>query len=337
MTLDVRVIRDAGCFAMPEWSALLHDDPERHIFGTPEWNKAWWEEFPANKDLLILSLSRGGTPAAIVPLYRKNEPDKRTLRFVGGIELTDYLGPICSPGDRRPVAVALVDWLDHTDEAWDTFDAHNLPVPLRFADYLVDEADRAGFDFAVEQEDVTGILKLPPDWQAYLAGLRSKERHELRRKRRRLEREAPGAAFRSATSDTLEADLKIFFEMHRGAEGHKGHFMKPEIATFFARLAGVLMSLGWLRLDFLELAGRPIAASFGFHYEQTLYLYNSAYEPDSARLSPGLLLVAHQVEEAIEQGLEQFDFLRGPERYKYELGAAPVPLNNIRIRNRRVR
>ncbi len=337
MTLDVRVIRDSGCFALPEWATLLHRDPERHIFATPEWNRAWWEEFPANKELLILSLVRAATPAAIVPLYRKNEPGKRTLRFLGGIDLTDYLGPICSPGDRHAVAVALVDWLGQTEEEWDTFDAHNLPVPLRFADYLVDEADRAGFDWTIEQEDVTGILRLPRDWDAYLAGLRSKQRHELRRKRRRLEREAPGAAFRSATSETLESDLKIFFELHRGAKGHKGHFMKPEIATFFVRLAEVLMPLERLRLDFLELSGRPVAASFGFRYEQTLYLYNSAYEPESARLSPGLLLVAHLVEEAIEQGLERFDFLRGPERYKYELGAVPVPLNNIRIRNRRVR
>jgi CelD/BcsL family acetyltransferase involved in cellulose biosynthesis len=119
--------------------------------------------------------------------------------------------------------------------------------------------------------------------------------------------------------------------MHRGAEGHKGHFMNPEVAGFFERIACAFMDLGWLRLDFLEVEGRAIASSFSFEIDNRLYLYNSAYEPDAARLSPGLILAANLVESAIERGLTALDFLRGSERYKYALGAAPVPLNNVRL------
>jgi CelD/BcsL family acetyltransferase involved in cellulose biosynthesis len=43
------------------------------------------------------------------------------------------------------------------------------------------------------------------------------------------------------------------------------------------------------------------------------------------------VLVAHLLERSIQQKLERFDFLRGPERYKYELGAQAVPLNNVRV------
>jgi CelD/BcsL family acetyltransferase involved in cellulose biosynthesis len=62
-----------------------------------------------------------------------------------------------------------------------------------------------------------------------------------------------------------------------------------------------------------------------------MYLYNSAFEMEARRLSPGLILVSQQIEEAIERGFEVFDFLRGPERYKYQLGAEAVPLNNVRV------
>jgi CelD/BcsL family acetyltransferase involved in cellulose biosynthesis len=123
--------------------------------------------------------------------------------------------------------------------------------------------------------------------------------------------------------------------MHRGAEGHKGHFMRPEIATFFRRVADEFMPLGWLRLDLLEIGGRPVASTFGFQIERKFYLYNSAYEPDAARLSPGLVLVSELVKESIDNGLELFDFLRGPERYKFQLGAQAVPLHNVRILNER--
>lgn len=333
--LGVEVMGEEA-FGLPAWRALLARDPRRSIFATPEWHRVWWEEFGQGKDLYVLVLGSRDAVEAIVPLYRKSEHGRAVLRFVGGIDLTDYLGPICAPGAHAAVAQELLGWLARAGIEWDEFDAHNLPVPAGFADQLVERADALGFDFDLDQEETAALLALPDSWDAYLAALPSKERHELRRKRRRLEREHPEACLRRATAETLEADLKTFIEMHRGAQGHKGHFMRPEIATFFARMARSFEPLGWLRLDLLEIGGRAVASTFGFELERTFYLYNSAYEPDAARLSPGLVLVSELVRSSIEQGLEVFDFLRGPERYKYELGAQAVPLNNVRIYNRGV-
>lgn len=333
MALEVRTDCTASCFDLPEWRELLTRDPNRHVFSTPEWNKAWWEEFSAGKELLILTMWGAGGLVAIVPLYEKEEAGRKVLRFVGGIDLTDYLGPICARADRGAVAEALVGWLAATDRPWDELDAHNLPVPFGFAELLVETTDRLGFGFALDQEETSAVLPLGEDWEIYLGGLDKKERHELRRKRRRLGKELPGAAFRTSTPETLERDLATFIAMHRGADGHKGHFMRPEIATFFERLARSFDPTGWLRLDFLEVDGRAIASTFGFELDGVFYLYNSAYEPDAARLSPGLVLVSELVKDAIGRGLSVFDFLRGPERYKYQLGAQPVPLNNVRVLN----
>jgi CelD/BcsL family acetyltransferase involved in cellulose biosynthesis len=331
MTLDVRVDRDEDCFELPEWRELLRRDPNRHVFATPEWNRVWWEEFGANKDLIFLTMARGAEVAAIVPLYRKLEDDRKVLRFMGGIDLTDYLGPICAASDREEVAESLLEWLATTDVEWDEFDAHNMPVPFRFAEFLVDRADRRGEQFKIEQEETSAVLLLPDSWDSYLKQLKSKERHELKRKRRRIEREHPDTTIRSSTDETLEGDLKLFVEMHRGAEGMKGHFMRPEIATFFERVAHAFSPIGWLRMDFLEIGDRAIASSFGFELDDRFYLYNSAYEPEFGRLSPGLVLVSELVKEAIASSTKVFDFLRGPERYKYQLGAEALPLYNVRI------
>jgi CelD/BcsL family acetyltransferase involved in cellulose biosynthesis len=331
MTLSVTVDCDEGCFDLPEWRQLLERDPNRQLFATPEWNRVWWDEFKESKDLLMLTMRREGNVVAIVPLYRSNEADRKVLRFIGGIDLTDYLGPICSLEDRYDVADALVEWLEDTDVDWDELDAHNLPVPLGFVDFLVERADDHGFELTLDQEETTAILPLPSGWDEYLESLDSKNRHEIRRKRRRLGRDHPDAEFRRATEESLENDLKVFVEMHRDAEGHKGHFMSPEIATFFERVARTFMPTGWLRLDFLEVAGRAIASTFGFEVFGRFYLYNSAYEPDAARLSPGFVLVSELVKSSIDGGLKIFDFLRGRERYKYQLGSQAVPLNNVRL------
>jgi CelD/BcsL family acetyltransferase involved in cellulose biosynthesis len=330
-TLDVSLVTDASIFDLPEWRGLLRLDPNRHVFATPEWNRLWWEEFGAGKDLLALTVKRGSDVAGIVPLYRKNEEGRQILRFVGGIDLTDYLGPICSRDDRREVADTLVDWLRDTDVEWDEFDGHNMLVPFGFAEFLVETADRHGLDFVLSQEETSALLPLATDWDHYLEGLESKDRHELRRKMRRFAREFPDARVRVATDQTLDGDLQTFVDMHRGAEGHKGHFMRPEISTFFERVARLFQERGWLRLDLLEIGDHAVASTFSFELDNTFYLYNSAYEPEAGRLSPGLVLVAQLVQRSIQEGLHWFDFLRGPERYKYQLGAQALPLNNVRI------
>jgi CelD/BcsL family acetyltransferase involved in cellulose biosynthesis len=333
MALDVRLECDERCFDLPEWRTLLERDPNRHIFSTPEWSRLWWDEFGAGKELFLLKMMRGDDIAGLVPLYRKAEGDRAFFRFVGGIELTDYLGPICSEEDRADVADGLVRWLEDAPVEWTELDAHNMPVPFGFAEFLVERADDRGFHFALEQEETSAILELPGDWDGYLQSIDAKERHELRRKRRRLGRDHPDARFRTATAETLDADLKTFVAMHRGAQGRKGHFLFGDIATFFERVASAFMPLGWLRLDFLEVAGKAVASTFSFELDKTFYLYNSAYDEDAARLSPGLVLVSELVKQAIERGLERFDFLRGPERYKYQLGGQAVPLNNVRVLN----
>ena len=330
MTLETRVHRGPDAFLIPAWRDLLQRDSRRHIFTTPEWHRLWWEEFSEGKDLIVLEMREGDRPVALVPLYRKIEDERTILRFVGGIDLTDYLGPICSEEDRHAVADALVQYLA-SSSGWDEFDAHNMPVPFGFAEFLVESADRQGLRFALEQEETAAVLRLPKSWDEYLEALDSKDRHELKRKRRRLLRENPDAVTRESVPETLEGDLKIFVDMHRGTEGHKGHFMNPDMASFFERIAHRFMPLGWLRFHFLEVGGEAVSSTFGFVLEETFYLYNSAYEPEARRLSPGLILVSNLIEDSIERGLQVFDFLRGPERYKYQLGSEAVPLNNVRI------
>jgi CelD/BcsL family acetyltransferase involved in cellulose biosynthesis len=43
-------------------------------------------------------------------------------------------------------------------------------------------------------------------------------------------------------------------------------------------------------------------------------------------------MVARYIERAIERGQRQFDFLRGPEPYKYEWGAVDEPIQRILVR-----
>ena len=67
-------------------------------------------------------------------------------------------------------------------------------------------------------------------------------------------------------------------------------------------------------------------------YAGTVGLYNSGFDPEHARLSPGIVLLAHVIRDAIERGVATFDFLRGEEPYKQAFGPVSEDLFNVRVR-----
>ena len=63
-------------------------------------------------------------------------------------------------------------------------------------------------------------------------------------------------------------------------------------------------------------------------------LYNSGYDPSLSYFSVGLLLHAMCVKDAIEKGIEYFDFLRGPEPYKAHLGGIQKSLYRMVVKTK---
>ena len=66
-------------------------------------------------------------------------------------------------------------------------------------------------------------------------------------------------------------------------------------------------------------------------WDGTVGLYNSGFAPERAALSPGVVLLAHLVRDAIGRGRKKFDFLRGEERYKYEFEPVAEAVCHVRI------
>ena len=89
---------------------------------------------------------------------------------------------------------------------------------------------------------------------------------------------------------------------------------------------------GPLRLAFLTVGGRRIAAGVGIHTRDGYLYYNAGVDPDARDLSPGVVLLAKFIERTILEGCRRFDLLRGDEPYKYEWGAVDEPIQRILLR-----
>ena len=107
--------------------------------------------------------------------------------------------------------------------------------------------------------------------------------------------------------------------------------MTPARESFFRSLAGATAGIGLLRLGILQIDSAPAAMTMGFDYEGSHYLYNSAYDPRFSHLSVGLLCKVLCLKDSIERGKTTWDFLKGGEPYKYQLGGRQVPISGCQI------
>ena len=176
------------------------------------------------------------------------------------------------------------------------------------------------------------MLSLPESWDEYLERLSGKDRHELRRKIRKLERELPGVAVRSHHGpDDWDEALGRFLRLHRLSKVGKARFMDAQMERFFRDATHALAAAGWARLWFLEHEGRAVASFLCVEYAGAVGLYNSGFDPEHARLAPGIVLLAQVIRDAIDRRIPTFDFLRGEEPYKQGFGPTSEDLYNVRI------
>ena len=285
----------------------------------PEWLSAWWDEYSADSDLKLLSVwDEAGKAALIAPLQVTNG----TASFLGGTDLFDYHDFIC-PDGAREVRLAYVDAVIRSltsDPDITRLEFLSLSEDSTAVAYLPAVCEAAGWLVSVEQEDVAPRLSLPGTWDEYVASLTRKNRHELRRKLRRLEGAGQLRHFEFSDPVSIMDGLDDFFDLHRRSTPEKAEFMSPDRERFFRRAALLLAEKGITRLSFVELDDLRIASSLSFVCCGTKYLYNSGYDPAYGRLAAGLLNHAYNIRRSIEAGLSVFDFMRGNEAYKYHLG-----------------
>jgi CelD/BcsL family acetyltransferase involved in cellulose biosynthesis len=321
---------DGRDFHRRGWHELVEADPAGTFFHTPGYLKLYWEEFGEQPAHLLLAFAEedDGAQVGAVALERIG----RTLRFLGGTEVTDYMGPVGLPDRQDAIAKELWTALLTRDD-WTGADLRGLPEDRPWLGLLREAA--AAASLSVEETDdqngVAPFLALPPSWDEYLASLPSKYRHEIKRKSRKLAEEAGGFAIVTADGETLIPLLDRFVELHRTSEGPKGVFMVPGMEIFFRRLGEAFCADGVFRLTFIEVSGQLAAGTIGFVWGGTSYLYNSAFDRSWGTLAPGMVLVAEDIRLAIEEGCTGFDLLKGDYAYKYRFGSTPRAVKRLLV------
>ena len=292
----------------PAWSALAAKRQPPSIFLTPEWIAVARAHEPSQPITLAVG-DRG-----IAALAREADG---TITFAGG-QLTDEQDVVAAPGDETEVAMSVAQWIasQRPPRVRLEFVPEARPTLAAFDGVLAG----AGYRVTRARQTASPVLDLPDMYEDYVQSLGKKQRHELRRKVRRIET-AGTARFRVASDAERATVLDRFFALHRLSRGEKAGFMTDDVERLFRDIADALAPLGRLRLGVLSFDGTDAAVLFGLALGRVIALYNAAYDPGLASLSVGIVSHAWAIREAIASGYTTYDLLRGDEPYKYDLGA----------------
>lgn len=176
------------------------------------------------------------------------------------------------------------------------------------------------FNIVIEEEDVAPFLVLPKSWEEYLLSLNKKRRHEIKRKIRRLEENVDFSSGDLSSISDKDEILEDFFRLHKLSSEEKNLFMNKKREKFFTDLMSDYLSKESLLYSYLKIANKTVACSISFTMNNNRYLYNSGFDPEYIKHSSGLLNHVFAIKRSIENNFNIFDFMRGNERYKYDLG-----------------
>jgi CelD/BcsL family acetyltransferase involved in cellulose biosynthesis len=304
---------------LPIWETLLQESRFANPFLTPVWNQLWLKHFGLDLELKTLLLRSSGEEPLGLGIFSQSgkEEGKDHIALLGSKDVWDYRDLLLPAGKEKEALGLLARWA--AEGPWGELDFNGISEFSPTMEFLPALLRSSGFQVTLDVEEVAVYLNLPTAWDDFLAQLNSKDRHELRRKMRRLEREA-AFEIKEGVGEKLAERLDAFLDLHRKSRKDKSEFMTPLMENYFREIAHRFQERGWLTLPFLRVEGRDIAAYFSFRYRGVEYVFNSGYDPDYSRLSPGIVLAAHCIGQAIERKLKVFHFLRGQEDYKYRLG-----------------
>ena len=350
------------------WNRLAGGVPFRAWEWLSAWWRCYGQA-DTRAELNVLGVfAEDGTLVGVAPWFlHRSRRLGWTIRFLGTGEVcSDYLAILAAPGLEDAVAETLAEWLveqnranvgrpsqadqddlgrpsnklqnpsggrrDSTLHPWDLFEVSGVEGTDRTTKRLIELLALHGH--AIHSRPATRCwrVNLPEHWDTYEAMLSHSHRKQVRRLNRQYLATGRAQIHTVTRAEELERAAHFLIDLHQRrqrAVGQPGCFASDPFREFHLAVMPWLLQTGRLRLHWLELDGRPIAAEYHIAGEGVVYAYQAGIEPDALEHEPGRLATMATLQAAIERGYSSYDFLRGDEPYKAHWRAEPRRLLEV--------
>jgi CelD/BcsL family acetyltransferase involved in cellulose biosynthesis len=305
------MIRDAESLTELEaaWWQLWRRCPTATPFQAPAWLMNWWRHFSPGR-LRTVAVWQGRSLVALAPFYIEEEG---TRLLPVGISLSDYLDVLVDPA-APDAGAALVHLMRSTD--WDSWEFAELkPDAIALTLDLPEPLEATS-----NAQSACPVLALSGDDR--LAGcVPARKRRQLRRAVARA-RVRGEMKIEQVTCDPAKFLLDLL-RLHRArwiSRGEPGILDDPKVQSFHRQALPALLKAGLARCYTISIGGEIVGAYCGLFDRGRAYAYLGGFDPAFSEESPGSILMGHAIAEAVREGANEFHFLRGQERYKYDWG-----------------
>jgi CelD/BcsL family acetyltransferase involved in cellulose biosynthesis len=338
--MQFNVIRTVKAFQniAQEWNTLLSLSASHVPFLRHEYLITWWDtlggaEWSDGELYVVTARDKQGELCGLAPLFfSENLEGDPALMLLGSIQISDFLDVLSK---REHLQSFLTGFLEHLDSPtappWKQLDWYNLLEDSPTLPQLRKVANRMGWKTTQTRMQPAPYIPLPDDWDTYLAGIKKKQRHEIRRKLRRAAGHFIPVNWRIVEDgNSLDAEIDSLFIL-MAQDASKEVFLTEVMRTQMRSLIHAAQRADWLQLAFLMVGGEKAAAYLNFDYDNRIWLYNSGLDYKFSELSPGWVLLSHLIQWAVDHRRDVFDFLRGDEDYKYRFGGVDRYVCRIQV------
>ena len=335
-----------------EWKRLILNSCNPCITQSWEWMKTWWDVYGKERELLVLCAYQDDKLVGIAPLSVGKERTShfkslkyKTIWFLGSGKIkargvvSDYLDFIVEKGNEVFCIKGFIGYLSN-HISWDEIILENISAESASPGLLQRFAKEYGLNYNIINKTPAILIKLPKSWDEYLKSISGSFRYKIKRGRKEFSKLGGRYHLIKKKSELPKAfaDLERLHQHRWNSKGKAGAFSSHEWKTFHQRLIPMLFDKGWLKLGFLKLNGQTVAVNYNFAFNKRIHFFQSGLIPHKNKhVRLGLLLHSYCIEEAINEGYKEYDFLQtgasGP-GYKRMWGNSSRDLVTIRIARR---
>ncbi len=307
------------------WNNAVEESIDKNVFLTWEWLSSWWTHFGDKRQFLLSALTDNERIAAAAPLmrteYRLFGLGLKKIEFIGA-PASDYQSLLLT--ERNPEhAKLLIKHICRRAADWDLLQLTDISEDFATASIL-ESVRSPSLDLKRRIMEHCPYVALAKSQQDFRRMLGKSFRQNLSRSERSLSRIFT-VEFKIVTGQQdLEDWMAVFFQLHQqrlSSRGMEGLFSDRKVRQFHLEVASSFAEKGWLLLAFIILNGQPAAAQYNFKYGNKMYFYLSGFDTAYSKYSVGSLLHLWLIDRCIREGLYEYDFLRGIERYKMRWSA----------------
>ena len=313
-----------------EWDQLLINSDFPNPFSSIPFYNAWVDTFIDDQEKIrVLFFYDDEFLIGIAPLIIDKQ--SKTISILGDKDLFDYRDIIVNSDYANHIyELLLFDFFDCEMYQKYKFIFESIPENSHLINFLK-KLNLDQYEIDVNEEDVTPAIELSNSWEDYLMLLNKKQRHEVRRKLRKFEAEE---FTNQLITNPVQSDkfFDDFFDLFVKSRQDKEEFLTSDRKNFFEKLLFNFAAVSQLRILSLDDGGKLISACIVIDYNETYFLYNNAYSLMYNSFSVGLVSKIYAIKESLERNKNNFNFLRGNERYKYHLGGKDIVIYTAEVK-----